>query len=95
MKAIVFTLYEHEYMNIAYSPPPQLSCQATDLSAWDCMSKYFIYHACHVTLRVCPHRESLKNMPGHGKNRTYAISNISPMLCQVTTALRGQFGSSM
>jgi hypothetical protein len=29
------------------------------------------YGACDVTLSVYPHRASLKNMPGHGGNRTY------------------------
>ena len=45
---------------------------------------------CDVTLSVNPHRASLKNMPGHGENRTYDLWNTSPMLCQ----LRGQDGSS-
>jgi hypothetical protein len=27
--------------------------------------------ACDVTLSVYPHRASLRNMPGHGGNRTY------------------------
>ena len=29
------------------------------------------YDVCDVTLSVYPHRASLKNMPGHGGNRTY------------------------
>ena len=29
------------------------------------------YNVCDVTLSVYPHRASLKNMPGHGGNRTY------------------------
>ena len=29
------------------------------------------YDVCDVTLSVYPHRTSLKNMPGHGGNRTY------------------------
>jgi hypothetical protein len=29
------------------------------------------YDACDVTLSVYPHQASLKNMPGHGGNRTY------------------------
>ena len=29
------------------------------------------YDACDVTLSVHPHRASLKNMAGHGGNRTY------------------------
>ena len=28
---------------------------------------------------VYPHRASLKNMPGHGGNRTYDLWNTSPM----------------
>ena len=36
------------------------------------------YDACDVTLSVYPHRASLKNMPGHGRNRTYDLWNTSP-----------------
>jgi hypothetical protein len=32
---------------------------------------------CDVTLSVYPHRTSLKNMPGHGGNRTYDLWNTS------------------
>ena len=39
------------------------------------------YDVCDVTLSVYPHRASLKNMPGHGGNRTYDLWNTSPMLC--------------
>ena len=46
------------------------------------------YDACDVTLSVYPHRASLKNMPGHGGNRTYHLSNTSPMLCQLSYAVR-------
>ena len=38
------------------------------------------YDVCDVTLSVYPHRASLKNMPGHGENRTYDLWNTSPML---------------
>ena len=31
------------------------------------------YDACDATLSVYPHRASLKNMPGHGGNRTYDL----------------------
>ena len=31
------------------------------------------YDACDVTLSVYPHRAGLKNMPGHGGNRTYDL----------------------
>ena len=33
------------------------------------------YDVCDVTLSVYPHRASLKNMPGHGGNRTYDLWN--------------------
>ena len=35
-----------------------------------------------------PHRASLKNMPGHCGNRTYDLWNTSPMLCQLSYAVR-------
>ena len=35
------------------------------------------YDACDVTLSVYPHRAGLKNMPGHGGNRTYDLWNIN------------------
>ena len=46
------------------------------------------YDACDVTLSVYPHRASLKNMPGHGGNRTYDLWNTSPTLCQLSYADR-------
>ena len=46
------------------------------------------YDACDVTLSVYPHRASLKNMPGHGGNRTYDLWNTSPTLCQLSYAVR-------
>ena len=46
-----------------------------------------------VTLSVYPHRASLKNMPGHGGNRTYDLWNTS--LMPLSTELRSQVGSSM
>ena len=45
------------------------------------------YYVCDVTLSVYPHRASLKNMPGHGGNRTYDLWNASPMLCQLSYAV--------
>ena len=45
------------------------------------------YDICDVTLSVCPHRADLKNMPGHGGNRTYDLWNTSPMLCQLSYAV--------
>ena len=41
-----------------------------------------------ATLSVYPHRASLKNMPGHGRIRTYDLWNASPMLCQLSYAVR-------
>ena len=38
--------------------------------------------------RVYPHRASLKSMPVHGGNRTYDLWNTSPMLCQLSYAVR-------
>ena len=46
------------------------------------------YDVCDVTLSVYPHRASLKNMPGHGGNRTYDLWNTSPMLCQLSYVVR-------
>ena len=46
------------------------------------------YDVCDVTLSVYPHRASLKNMPGHGGNRTYDLWYTSPMLCQLSYAVR-------
>ena len=43
---------------------------------------------CDVSLSVYPHRASLKNMPGHGGNRTYDLWNTSPMLCQLSYVVR-------
>ena len=43
-----------------------------------------------ATLSVYPHRASLKNMPmpDHGVIRTYDLWNVSPMLCQLSHAVR-------
>ena len=46
------------------------------------------YDVCDVALCVYPHRVSLKNMPGHGGNRTYDLWNTNPMLCQLSYAVR-------
>ena len=46
------------------------------------------YDACDGTPSVYPHRASLKNTPGHGGNRTYDLWNTSPMLCQLSYAVR-------
>ena len=51
------------------------------------------YNVCDVTLSVYPHRASLKNMPGHGGNRTYDPRKTKPNA--LPTELRGQVGSSM
>ena len=42
----------------------------------------------YILMSVYPHRASLKNMPGHGGNRTYDLWNTSPMLCQLSYAVR-------
>ena len=44
--------------------------------------------ACDATLSVYPHRASLKNMPDHSGDRTYDLWNTSPMLCQLSYAVR-------
>ena len=43
---------------------------------------------CDVTLSVYPHWPGLKNMPGHSGIRTYDLWNTSPMLCQLSYAVR-------
>ena len=50
------------------------------------------YDVCDVTLSVYPHRKSLKNMPDHGGNRTYAFGNYPKAL---PTEQPGQVGFSM
>ena len=47
-----------------------------------------VYKVCVATLSVYPHRASLKNMPGHGGIGTYDLWNASPMLCQLSYAVR-------
>ena len=47
-----------------------------------------VYDVCDVTLSVYPYRASLNNMHGHGGNRTYDLWNTSPMLCQLSYAVR-------
>jgi hypothetical protein len=42
--------------------------------------KLIIYDICDVTLSVYPHWASLKNMPGHGWNRTYDLIYVSQRL---------------
>jgi hypothetical protein len=50
------------------------------------------YDVCDVTLSVYPHRASLKNMPGHGGDRTYDRWNTSSPLCSANLATRsGRF----
>ena len=41
-----------------------------------------------ATLSLYPHRASLKKMPGHGGIQTYDLWNASPMLCQLSYAVR-------
>ena len=52
------------------------------------ITKWLQCDVCDVTLSVYPHRASLKNMPDHGGNRTYNIWNTSPILCQLSYAIR-------
>ena len=62
----------------------------TNLPSFFCVGVVYSgeYEVCDVTLSVYPHRASLKNMPGHGGNRTYDLWNSSPMLCQLSYAVR-------
>ena len=53
---------------------------------------YSSEYVCNVILSVYPHRASLKNMAGHGGNRTYDLWNTNWAL---PTELRGQVGSSI
>ena len=48
------------------------------------------YDACDVTLSVYPQRASLKNMPGHGGNRTYDLW-ISKVVGSIPTVVRHVF----
>jgi hypothetical protein len=47
------------------------------------------YDACDVTLSVYPHRASFKNMPGHGRSRTYDLWNTIPIfnVCWLSSLL--------
>ena len=47
-----------------------------------------VYDVCDVTLSLYLHRASLKNIPDYGGNRTYDLENTSPMLCQLSYAVR-------
>ena len=58
------------------------------LSRPDSFVKLFGTCLCDGTLSVYPHRAGLKNMPGHGGIRTYDLWNTSPMLCQLSYAVR-------
>ena len=51
-----------------------------------------------IILGVYPHRASLKNMPGHGGNRTYDLWNTSPMVrsvrvCDISDAVAIRTGT--
>jgi hypothetical protein len=44
------------------------------------------YDVCDVTMSVYPHQKSLKYMPDHGGNRTYAfgmLSQSSVLVCDI------------
>jgi hypothetical protein len=47
------------------------------------------YDACDVTLSVYPHRASLKNMPDHGRNRTWA--SVPKVVGSIPTVIRHIF----
>ena len=47
-----------------------------------------VYDVCVATLSVYPHLASLKNIPGHSGIRTYDLWNASPMLYQLSYAVR-------
>jgi hypothetical protein len=49
------------------------------------------YDVCDVTLSIYPHQASLKNMPGHGGDRTAAMTLGILAQCSAN----GQIGSSM
>ena len=51
-------------------------------------------YVCDVTASVYPHQASLKNMPGHGGNRTYDLSNTSPMLCHTPVKMVSNFSGN-
>ena len=56
----------------------------------------FYHVVCDVTLSVYPHRTSLKNMPGHGGNRTYDLWNACVIVRTVyvyVTSLRVLFSA--
>ena len=70
----------------------KVTCTKTKTFA-DYVTRMFIVEKvmlclCDVTLSVYPHRAGLKNMPGHGGIRTYDLWNTSPMLCQLSYAVR-------
>jgi hypothetical protein len=64
--------------DIEYCPPAiaESSLEIRKISP-NYISNSLIIDACDVTLSVHPHRESLKNMPAHGGNRTYDLWNTN------------------
>ena len=48
----------------------------------------YVICLCDVTLSVYPHRADMKNMPRHGGIRTHDPWNTSPMLFQLSYAVR-------
>ena len=57
---------------------PSISMQSSNHDFFVCVGVMYSgeYDACDVTLSVYPHRASLKNMPGHGGNRTYDMTSL-------------------
>ena len=54
--------------------------------------QHFSNYVCDVTLSVYPHRASLKNMPGHGGNRTY---DLCPPLSAALSCIMHLFNVSI
>ena len=69
----------HTKSNIPYTLARRICAIVTNQDLKNKKSRFHSgeYDVCDVTLSVYPHRASLKNMPGHGGNRTYDIYNIN------------------
>ena len=74
------------YLNKSLYAKQKFKCLLTELKY--CREDLVVHDVCDVTLSVHPHRASLKNMPDHGGNRTYDLWDTSPMLCQLSYAVR-------
>ena len=71
-----------------YPGAPQHCCQEICNFNFILFIEILCNYVCDVTLSVYPHPASLKNMLGHGGNLTYDLWNTSPMLCQLSYAVR-------